>query len=286
MKNPGEGELASPPKGRNSQAKGPGSDCTLERPLSRSPTKQSGKFPSIFQVKRQRRRRGIVWWCTVFIFYLEGIKMGYITSCFELIGTVAFALSGAVTGLKKKMDIFGVCALGMTTAVGGGMIRDLLLGLTPPSALRHPVNIGIAVAVSIFVFFPAVRSKLMANKRAYEILLLLSDSIGLGFFTVYGAKVAVEAGFGANSFLVAFVGVITGVGGGVMRDVFAGDRPYIFVKHIYACAAVAGAVLWCVLWRPFGIAAAMAAGTTVILAIRLLSAKFRWSLPKAEYEEA
>ena len=136
---------------------------------------------------------------------------------FEIIGTISFALTGAMTGLKKQMDIFGVCVLGVTTAVGGGIIRDLILGLTPPSAFRDPTSVLIAIAVSIIVFFPAVRRIFYRNKWLYEHVLLLADSAGLGIFTVCGARVAMEAGDGANRFLVVFVAALTGVGGGVLR---------------------------------------------------------------------
>ena len=294
---------------------------------------------------------------------------------FEMIGTISFALAGAMTGLKKEMDLFGVCVLGVTTAVGGGIIRDLILGQTPPAAFREPTSVLVAILVSIIVFFPAVRRLFYRNKRLYEHVLLLADSAGLGIFTVCGARVAMEAGDGANRFLVIFVAaltgvgggvlrdlllgltppatfldpkyvlmsivtslfvfspvvrrvlfhsrklydalmlisdsaglgiftvygarvaigagyeenlflvlfvaVITGVGGGVMRDLFAGDRPYIFVKHVYACSALLGALVCVYLWPLAGRDIAMLAGFVLVFAMRLCSAHFRWSLPHA-----
>lgn len=201
---------------------------------------------------------------------------------FEILGTVAFAVSGAITGLKKNMDIFGVCILGLTTAVGGGIIRDLILGITPPSAFQHPTNALLAIGISAIIFIPAVRRLLFFNKRAYDLIMLITDSAGLGIFTVCGARVAVEAGFGDNIFLTVFVAVFTGVGGGVIRDLFAGDRPYIFVKHIYACAALVGALLCALLWNAVGSGISMASGFVLTVLIRLLAAKFHWSLPKAK----
>ena len=202
--------------------------------------------------------------------------------CFEIVGTVAFALSGAMTGMRKGMDIFGICVLGMTTALAGGMIRDLILGITPPATFSDPKYLLIALSTSIIAFFPFVRRLFAKGHRTYEAIMLISDSAGLGIFTVYGAKVAVEAGYGDNLFLVVFVAVLTGVGGGVLRDVFAGDRPYIFVKHVYASAALAGALLCALLWPVIGQAASMLTGFAVIMIIRLLSAHYRWSLPHAE----
>lgn len=201
---------------------------------------------------------------------------------FEIIGTIAFAISGAITGLRKNMDIFGVCILGLTTAVGGGIIRDLILGITPPSAFRDPTDAILAIGVSIVIFIPVVRRRLFANRRVYDLLMLISDAAGLGIFAVCGARVAIEAGFGSNIFLTVFVAVLTGVGGGVMRDLFAGDRPYIFVKHIYACAALAGAILCTLLWNTAGSGVSMVSGFALVVIIRLLAAKFHWSLPKAK----
>ncbi|MDD6188686.1 MAG: trimeric intracellular cation channel family protein [Clostridiales bacterium] len=201
---------------------------------------------------------------------------------FEIIGTIAFAVSGAMTGLRKNMDIFGVCILGLTTAVGGGIIRDLILGITPPATFQDPMYALIAIGVSIIIFIPVVRRLLFTNRRAYELILLITDSAGLGIFTVYGVSTAVDAGFGGNFFLTVFVAVLTGVGGGVIRDLFARDRPYIFVKHIYACAALAGAILCALLWNAASRSVSMIAGFALVVLIRLLAAKFRWSLPKAK----
>ena len=98
---------------------------------------------------------------------------------FELIGAAAFAISGAALGIRKEMDLFGVAMLGMTTAVGGGMLRDTMLGLTPPTALRDPVQALVAIAVSILVFFVWRRRKAELHNRYAETVLLLADSLGL-----------------------------------------------------------------------------------------------------------
>ena len=189
---------------------------------------------------------------------------------FELIGAAAFAISGAALGIRKEMDLFGVAMLGMTTAVGGGMLRDTMLGLTPPTALRDPVQALVAIAVSILVFFVWHRRKAELHNRYAETVLLLADSLGLGIFSAHGAAIAIQAGYGAN----------TGVGGGVLRDVCSAERPYIFTQHVYACASLAGAAVCLLLW-PLGAGAAMMTGCGVTLALRICAAAFRWSLPKA-----
>lgn len=197
----------------------------------------------------------------------------------ELLGTVAFAVSGAITALRKKMDLFGVCILGLTAAVGGGVIRDLVLGNTPPITFREPVYALTAIAVSLLVFLKPVRNYLLGNHHISQTLLFFSDTIGLAVFTVSGIQVAFSLDRNDSLFLLAFVGVVTGVGGGVLRDMMAGDTPYIFVKHVYASAALAGALVCAWLWPVSG-PLAMLSGAGVIILIRILSAHYRWELPK------
>lgn len=199
----------------------------------------------------------------------------------ELAGTAAFALSGAMLALKKNMDLFGVCVMGLITACGGGVLRDVLLGALPPVMFRRPVYALTAIAVSLVAFLPSVRRALTANHRAYAAITLLADSAGLGIFTCCaGVSAAVNAGYGDNFFFSVFLGTVTGVGGGVMRDVLAGMPPYIFVKHIYACASIAGAMLSAALWPVAGSTAAMLSGSALVFLLRLLAAHFRWNFPR------
>ena len=200
---------------------------------------------------------------------------------FELIGTVAFAASGAMVGLSKKMDIFGIAVLGIVTSVGGGIIRDLVLGNTPPATFQNPVYALVAIFVSLIIFIPAVRRFLFKKQSIYEKTMRLMDSIGLGIFTAVGIEIACLAGH-KSIFLLIFVGMITGIGGGVLRDVLSGNTPYIFVKHFYATASLIGAVVFIILWNFSGQSAAVFGCAFVVTALRLLAAKFRWSLPKAK----
>jgi len=198
----------------------------------------------------------------------------------EIIGTIAFAWSGAITGIKKEMDIFGVMILGIVTAVGGGVIRDLLLGNTPPNTFLNPIYALLASAVALITFIPFVRLQFLKHQKRNEISMLVLDSLGLGIFTAVGIGVAYEAAE-FNILLFACVGVMTGVGGGVLRDVLAGQTPYIFVKHFYACASLIGALLTVVLIPICGITPAMLIGAAVIIILRFLAAYYRWSLPRA-----
>lgn len=202
-----------------------------------------------------------------------------IYSVFEIIGTIAFAVSGAVVALKNKMDLLGVAALGLCTAVGGGVIRDMILGNTPPVMFREPIYAFVAVGASIIVFLPPIRRAIDNSGALYDWVLLFMDSLGLGIFTVIGVKCAYEINGEYGIFLVTFVGVVTGVGGGVLRDVLAGNPPYIFVKHFYACASIVGAALCAVLWHRIGSTASIIIGSSAVVVLRLLAARYRWSLP-------
>ena len=200
----------------------------------------------------------------------------------ELLGTVAFSASGSIIAVRKKMDIFGVCVLGLTTAVGGGIIRDLILGITPPSTFSHPVYAITSLIVSLIVFLKPVRRYLTGTHTAYDRTMLVADSVGLGPFTALGVSIAKSAVPDAGFFLTIFVGTITSVGGGLMRDIMAGQTPFIFVKHVYACASLAGAVLCTLLWPFCGHIMAMILCAVTVFAIRILSATFKWNLPRAD----
>lgn len=212
----------------------------------------------------------------------RGNKVNTFILVIEILGTIAFAASGAMTGIQKKMDVFGVTILGLTTAVGGGIIRDILIGNIPPQTFRNPIYATIAILTAIAIFLLGYCGKLIYNTKAYEFLTFVMDSLGLGIFTVVGISTALQTSAEFGNFLLLFVGVITGVGGGVLRDILAGNTPYIFVKHIYACASLAGALV-CVYSIPYlGLHIAMIVGAVVVVLIRFLSAHYKWNLPRIE----
>ena len=194
---------------------------------------------------------------------------------------MAFAISGALVAIDKKMDIFGVTILGLTTSIGGGIIRDLILDITPPMSLRHPRIAIIAIVTSLIFFIPLIRKKIQEEEKIYNVLMFITDSLGLGLFTVIGVQTAINNGFADNYFLQVFVGVLSGVGGGVLRDVLAGNRPYIFIKHFYATAALIGAIVCVVLWNILGSLPSMLISAAIIFILRVLAAHYHWELPKA-----
>ena len=201
---------------------------------------------------------------------------------FELLGTAAFAVSGALTAVNKKMDVLGVMILGLTTATGGGIIRDIVLGYTPPAAFRNPIYSLVALLTSLIIFLPPVRRSIGRHETAFNNVLDVVDAIGLGVFTIIGIQAAHAETNAHGVYLYLFVGVVTGVGGGVLRDIFAGEKPSIFVEHIYATASILGAAVCVILWEPAGRAAAMLAGLAVVIVLRVLAAFNKWDLPKAE----
>lgn len=213
--------------------------------------------------------------------------MDYTTFIFilEIIGTIAFASSGAMVGIRKNMDIFGVLVLGITTAVGGGCIRDLILGIHPPKMFHNFSYVGAAIATSCFLFLVIYLKKELLESRfleTYERAMNTFDAIGLGIFTITGIRTAISTYEDFNLFLLIFVGVVTGIGGGMLRDVMAGSTPFVFVKHVYACASLIGAVLYIFLYSRLNEAAAMIISAATVIIIRILAAHYRWNLPRIQ----
>ena len=200
----------------------------------------------------------------------------------EIIGTVAFASSGAMTAIEKKMDIFGVNILGATTAVGGGMMRDIILGVTPPAAFSQPVYILFSILTSTLLFAIVYTNPEILHSRIksryYDKIMLWCDTAGLGIFTVVGIQTASRILPQDNPFFFVFIGVLTGVGGGGLRDIMAGETPYILVREIYASAAIAGGITCVVCGSTMGEATATVLGLTVTVVIRSLAAYFHWNL--------
>ncbi len=202
----------------------------------------------------------------------------------EMIGTVAFASSGAMIAIRKNMDIFGINVLAVTTALGGGLIRDLVLGINPPNMFRNSSYALAAIVTACLLFgLFRLRQELLESRfvEMYEKWMNVMDAIGLGAFTVIGINTALGVGYD-SIFLLIFVGVITGIGGGMIRDVMAGNMPFVFVKHVYACASIAGAIL-CLILRSFiGNSASMIIAAVLVVVIRLLAAHYRWNLPRVQ----
>lgn len=204
-------------------------------------------------------------------------------SIMELVGTISFAVSGALVAIDAKLDLFGVMFVASITAVGGGILRDLLLGIHPPLIFTNYHFCILAMIVAILVFLIAYfrRSQFQKFRHRIEVINNVFDAFGLGAFTVTGAAVSYATGHGDNGFLVVAIGMITAVGGGIFRDILTNSTPYVFKKHIYALASILGSILYYVC-RSCNMAESWMVSLPVILviAIRLLATKYHWSLPK------
>ena len=209
--------------------------------------------------------------------------MSTLLMVFDVLGTLAFAVSGAIVGVRRRMDILGVAVLAIVTATGGGILRDLLIGNLPPQALLHPRYVAISVAVGLICFFVMCFHPRPPQKAAaaYDMVMFCFDTLGVAAFTADGVAVAIDTGFGNNVFLMVFLGVITGVGGGVIRDILSSRIPQVFQKHVYALASIIGAVIMGVMIR-CGITdqIGILSGFAVIVLLRILAARFRWNLPR------
>ena len=207
-----------------------------------------------------------------------------LTFVLEMIGTVAFALSGAMVAIQKRLDLLGILVLGITTAVGGGMIRDLIIGVHPPMMFVKPVYVVVS-AIFILILFLIIKVNHSSPKflelALYETLFNLMDAIGLGVFTVVGVNSVMNNDMNHMLFLKIFLGVITGVGGGLIRDMMANETPGILRKHVYACASIVGAVCYIILYDWLRSGTAMVLSVILVVVIRVLAKHYEWNLPKA-----
>jgi uncharacterized membrane protein YeiH len=192
----------------------------------------------------------------------------------DLLGTAAFAATGAFKAVEHKSDIVGIIVLASITGVAGGMLRDMIFGRIPPVAIANPLYVAITIGMAIAIFF------LYKSFKQYEGIVLMFDAVGLGVFTVIGASFAYGV-YGLNFLAMAFAGIVTAVGGGILRDVFVNEIPIVFVKELYASASFVGVVAF------FGM---LAAGVSVNLAaipcialvtgLRMLAMRYNWNLPR------
>lgn len=211
--------------------------------------------------------------------------MDWVLAVIEMIGIVSFAISGAITGIRKELDLFGVLILGIITAVGGGILRDVIIGITPPVMFSNPRYTVVACIAAAVFFFPRVRELLYRHHRLFDLFIFVTDTIGMAVFVIVGIQGAVEKLTWYNPFLLGFVGVITGTGGGILRDILAGVVPHVLRKHIYLTAALAGTVCYIVLMPYVPEPWNTVISVSIICAIRALAFHYHWNLPQARQNE-
>lgn len=203
----------------------------------------------------------------------------------ELIGAAAFAVSGAMVAIEKKADIFGVLFLAVTTALGGGVIRDVLIGRIPPvmfvSYWYLLISVIAALAVFIDAYLRSEKYKLHLDKL--DAVNNVFDAIGLAVFTVSGMNAAMPVS--DNVILVLFVGMCTGVGGGMLRDVMTNTMPKVLRKRVYAVASLIGGGLYYVMHvLDINQLLSVGCGMLVIFALRLFATIYKWNLPSVKLD--
>ncbi len=203
----------------------------------------------------------------------------------ELIGAAAFAVSGAMVAIEKRADIFGVLFLAVTTALGGGVIRDVLIGRIPPVMFVSYWYLLISVIAALTVFIDAYLrgEKYKLHLDRLDAVNNVFDAIGLAVFTVSGMNAAMPVS--DNVILVLFVGMCTGVGGGMLRDIMTNTMPKVLRKRVYAVASLLGGGLY---YAMYALGAnqlvSLVCGMLLIFALRLFATAFKWNLPSAKLD--
>ncbi|MFM7797210.1 MAG: trimeric intracellular cation channel family protein [Candidatus Nitrosotenuis sp.] len=194
---------------------------------------------------------------------------------FDLFGTMAFAVTGAFKAIEHKSDIVGILILSIITGIAGGTIRDIVIGRFPPNSIIDPLYIGISTASGMVLFF------LYPHLKKHWNLFLKFDAIGLGVFSITGATFAYQI-FGLNFLAIAVAGILTAAGGGILRDVFVNEIPFVFVKELYVAASFVGILSFYVIMLvqiPLYLASII--GILITTVLRMVAMKYNWNLPRA-----
>ena len=201
----------------------------------------------------------------------------------EIIGVISFAVAGAIEAINKETDLFGVIFLSLTTSFGGGIIRDVIIGNHVPVFFTSYLFVSLCILTSLCVFIIAAvfKNKFIENEELIEKINNVFDAIGIGAFAVSGTKIAISCG--CDEFLVAvLMGMISCVGGSMIRDFCLREIPFILTKKVYAVAALSGgACYWTMMHLEMNEIAAMVVSVLLVFVIRMLATIFNWNIPKA-----
>ena len=196
-------------------------------------------------------------------------------SILDYLGTAAFAITGASKAIAHKADIFGILVLATVVGVAGGITRDVIFGRFP-TAFSDPIYVGITVIVGITMFFLYSYFKKRMN------IWLIFDAVGLGVFSIIGASIAYQI-VGLDFLPIMFGGIITAIGGGILRDIFVREIPIVFVKEVYAVASIVGIVIcYTILYYGGEMQVASIVGIVAATGLRFLAMKFNWNLPRVK----
>jgi uncharacterized membrane protein YeiH len=191
----------------------------------------------------------------------------------DLFGTMAFAVTGALKAVEHRLDIFGVIFLAAITGLAGGIIRDVVLGRIPPTGISELsfVSIAIITAIAVFFLYPKIKGQLG--------LFLIFDAVGLGVFTIIGATIALNI-YGFNVLLMVFAGMITAIGGGIIRDALVNETPLVFRKELYASISFVGVLLYSLLiYVGINLDISSIFCIVFVTAFRIMAIHYKWNLP-------
>jgi uncharacterized membrane protein YeiH len=195
-----------------------------------------------------------------------------VINVFIFIGIIAAGISGALVGIKKQLDLFGIVCLAVATALGGGIVRDLLIGNVPPGAFKDPSYFIASVIAALFTWIFYHKTDKLKN------IIMVSDAIGLGVFTAIGANTALTHDMG-EPFIVVSMGLITGIGGGVLRDIFSKEIPFVFRKEIYAIASILGSISLYMTYDQVPYIISLYICLVVTFVVRVVSVIFNFNFP-------
>ena len=208
--------------------------------------------------------------------------MDFLWLLFDVIGTTAFAISGALLGVQRRMDIFGILILALVTAIGGGIVRDVMVGRIPPTSLQTGLYISITLITVgiIFIMYRYGWNRYIEGKGATKVY-LTADALGLASFTVTGATIGITVDPG-NLVLTVVLGVITAVGGGIIRDILAHRTPSVLKEEVYALPALLGSIIYYVVCGIGHQIMASYATFLIVFIIRMVALEYHWNLPRID----
>ena len=212
------------------------------------------------------------------------LDLSLLFNILSYIGVISFAISGAIVAIDREADLFGVVFLSFVTSFGGGMMRDIILNKGIPHFFVDYTGLIIACLVtslSVFLFAMRFKRTFVDDEKLLDSINNYIDAVGIGVFSVSGAEIAVKTGY-TSYLVVVFMGAVSCIGGGMLRDIILGDVPFVLRKRIYALACIAGSSVFYILWyngAPEVIT--MLAGALTTFGIRVLATIFKWNMPKA-----
>ncbi len=205
-----------------------------------------------------------------------------ITLWLEIIAIASFSVSGAVLAIDKGLDIFGIVFVGVITALGGGVLRDLILGIFPPIMFTNKVYVIVAIITALIIFLIAFvdKERYFRNVEKIDSIVNIFDAVGIGLYSSTIVQKCIDLGYGNNAFLCIMMAMTTCVGGGMMRDLMCQRLPIVLRKRVYAIAVIIGSsVYYCMYLFNCSVNISTVVGTTTTILIRLLATKYRWNMP-------